>query len=128
MPKRRSKPGPTPRRAARPVRPTPSAAQPVTPAPTGPAAPAAGQPGPQEAHDLPAVLPVMPIRGTVLFPGTVLNLTVGRPASLRMLDESLPKSNVVCLVSQRDEENEDPKPDELYRMGVPADIASITWT
>ncbi len=75
---------------------------------------------PAEATDdgLPEVLPVLPIRGSVVFPGTVMPLGVGRASSRALLDESLPQSKVIALVAQRDEEIEDPTPDDLYEVGV----------
>ena len=68
--------------------------------------------------EIPEVLPVLPIRGTVMFPGTVVPLGVGRPSSRKLLDESLPQSKIIALVTQRDEDDEDPDPENLYQIGV----------
>ncbi|MCE9590640.1 MAG: endopeptidase La [Planctomycetes bacterium] len=53
-----------------------------------------------------------------MFPGTVTPLGVGRPASRKLLDESLPKSKIIALVTQRDENEEDPGPDSVYTVGT----------
>ncbi len=74
---------------------------------------------------IPKVLPLLPIRGTVVFPGTVMPLSVGRPASLKMLDEALPASKVIALFTQRDEDVEDPQPDQLYQVGVAAMVLKL---
>jgi ATP-dependent Lon protease len=74
---------------------------------------------------LPAVLPVLPIRGTVAFPGTIIPLAIGRPTSRRMLDESLPQSKIIALFTQRDEVQEEPGPDDLYPVGVAANVLKL---
>jgi ATP-dependent Lon protease len=77
-----------------------------------------GNVGGGDAVQVPTILPVLPIRGTVVFPGTVMPLGVGRPASRRMLDESLSKSKHIALITQRDEEDEEPSADGLYDIGT----------
>lgn len=67
---------------------------------------------------IPDALPVLPIRGTVMFPNTIMPMGVGRISSRRLLDESLPKSKIIGLITQRDEEEEDPSPAGLYRVGT----------
>jgi len=56
--------------------------------------------------DIPDTLAILPIRGFVIFPGTVAPLNVRRPISIRLLDETLPQSKVIGLISQRDENKE----------------------
>ncbi len=79
----------------------------------------------QAITKLPATLPILPLRGTVMFPGTVMPLGVGRPSSRQMLDESLPQSKIIGLVAQRDEDVEDPGPDDLYRIGTAAMVLKL---
>lgn len=67
---------------------------------------------------IPDVLPVLPIRNLVVFPGTVTPLTIGRPSSRKMLEESLPHTKVVALFAQRHPEQDNPGPDDLYPVGV----------
>ncbi len=73
---------------------------------------------PEWRQDLPEVIPVMPLRGVVLFPGTVAPLTVERKASQQLLEELLPNGRLLGLVTQKDAEEEMPKPDGVYRKGV----------
>ncbi len=74
---------------------------------------------------IPEVLPVLPVRGSVMFPGTIVPLGVGRPASRKMLDESLPKSKIIALFSQKDEEVEDPSVDDLHTVGTAAMVLKL---
>jgi ATP-dependent Lon protease len=83
-----------------------------------PPAPAGVAP-PSEAQGIvvPDNLPILPIRGTVVFPGTIVPLVVGRPASRKLLDECLPNSKVIALFTQRDETQDEPTPSELFDIG-----------
>ncbi len=81
-------------------------------------APAASGSGQTRRSRIPDVLPVLPIRGTVMFPGTVTPLNVGRPSSRKLLDEWLPQSKIIAIVTQRDEDDDEPGPDDLYTMGT----------
>ena len=60
------------------------------------------------------------MRGFVVFPGTVIPLNVQRPASLKLLDDTLPRTKVIGLLTQRDEAKEDPEPQDLYGVGTAA--------
>lgn len=73
---------------------------------------------PEWRNDLPDALPIMPLRGVVLFPGTVAPLTVERPASKQLLEELLPHGRLLGLVTQKDAEQDEPGPDDLYSVGV----------
>ncbi len=74
---------------------------------------------------IPELLPVLPVRGSVMFPGTIVPLGVGRPASRKMLDESLPKSKIIALFSQKDEEVENPTADDLHTVGTAAMVLKL---
>lgn len=74
---------------------------------------------------IPEVMPVLPVRGSVMFPGTIVPLGVGRPASRKMLDESLPKSKIIALFSQKDEEIENPTADDLHTVGTAAMVLKL---
>jgi ATP-dependent Lon protease len=71
-----------------------------------------------EKPDVPSVLPILPVRSLVVFPGTIIPLTIRRRSSLQLLDESLPQSKMIGLAAQRDPENDNPEADGLYRVGV----------
>ncbi len=73
---------------------------------------------PEWRSDLPKTLPVMPLRGVVLFPGTVAPLTVERPHSQQLLDELLPTGKLLGLVTQKDADVDKPGPDDIYQIGV----------
>jgi ATP-dependent Lon protease len=78
----------------------------------------------QDQPPIPEVLPILPLRGLVVFPGTVVPLTVRRPASLKLLEESLPQSKIVGLIAQQNNA-EVPGPDDLYKMGVAANVLKL---
>src|SRR5947209_11869311 len=67
---------------------------------------------------IPEELSILPVRGFVVFPGTIVPLNVRRPASIALLDETLPRTKVIGLLTQRDEAKEDPGPQDLYHVGT----------
>src|SRR5438477_9742580 len=78
-----------------------------------------------ETPRIPDVLAIRPLRGFVIFPGTVAPLNVRRPASIKLLDETLPQSKVIGLVAQRDESKEEPEPQDLYEIGCAAIVLKL---
>ena len=76
-------------------------------------------------ESVPATLPVLPLRAIVVFPGTVVPLTVGRTSSRKMLEESLPKSKLIGLFTQRDADQEEPGPNDFYPVGVAATVLKL---
>jgi len=89
------------------------------------AAPAAAEPEKKETPPIPDTLPILPIRNTVLFPGMVTPLQVGRPGSRQLLEETLPRSKIIGVFAQKDPATDDPKPDELYQVGVAATVLKL---
>jgi ATP-dependent Lon protease len=77
------------------------------------------------AQQIPDVLSILPLRSFVVFPGTILPLTVGRAASIKLLDETLPQTKIIGLVTQRDETKEDPEPQDLYSIGTAAIVLKL---
>ena len=77
------------------------------------------------APQVPDVLSVLPLRSFVVFPGTILPLTVGRAASIKLLDETLPQTKIIGLLTQRDETKEDPEPQDLYPIGTAAIVLKL---
>ncbi len=67
---------------------------------------------------VPEVAAVMPTRDTVIFPGTIMPLAVGREKSRSLLNDLLPDQKVLVLVAQRDAKVENPTPDDLYTVGT----------
>src|SRR5713226_1837860 len=67
-------------------------------------------------------VPMMPVRDMVIFPQMMTPFIVGREASVRALEEALAGDKKIFLATQHDASVDDPKPDEIYTVGTPADI------
>ena len=74
--------------------------------------------------EIPKILPVLPVRETVLFPHAVLPLTVGRASSINLM-ESLGEDKMMLVVAQRDAHVESPKPADMYQVGTVALVHKI---
>ena len=74
----------------------------------------------KRAPKIPEELSILPVRGFVIFPGTIVPLNVRRPASIELLDDTLPRTKVIGLVAQKDEAKEDPEPQDLFNVGTAA--------
>jgi len=81
----------------------------------------------KESVEIPDNLPVIPMRTNMLvYPGSVMPFYVGREKSLNALEESIErKSRLVYLVAQKDPATEDPETDDIYEMGVVAQIIQL---
>ena len=77
------------------------------------------------AEKLPNILPILPLRNTVLFPGVVIPITVGRDKSITLIKEAYTGSKVIGVVAQKDANEEDPKFDDLNKIGTVAHIIKI---
>ncbi|MFO7671748.1 MAG: endopeptidase La [Bacteroidales bacterium] len=75
--------------------------------------------------NIPDVLPILPLRNTVLFPGVVIPITVGRDKSLRLVQEVYRKNKILGAVAQRDSTIDDPELEDLYEIGTVAQILKI---
>ncbi len=75
--------------------------------------------------NIPDVLPILPLRNTVLFPGVVIPITVGRDKSLRLVQEVYKKSKILGAIAQKDGTIDDPELDDLYSVGTVAQILKI---
>ena len=74
---------------------------------------------------IPEELSMLPVRGFVVFPGTVVPLNIQRAASLKLLDDTLPRTKVIGLLAQRDETKEEPSPQDLYSIGTVALVLKL---
>src|SRR4051812_40407404 len=74
---------------------------------------------------VPRLLPILPIRNIVVFPGTVMPLNIGRQKSKNLLDEVMPGQKLLGVVSQKNAEAEDPKLEDLYPVGVVCTILKL---
>jgi len=75
--------------------------------------------------NIPDVLPILPLRNTVLFPGVVIPITVGREKSLRLVQEVYKKNKILGAIAQREGTIEDPELEDLYSIGTVAQILKI---
>jgi ATP-dependent Lon protease len=75
--------------------------------------------------DVPTNLPLLALRNTVLFPGVVLPITVGRDASLKLVKDAFSGDRLIGVVAQRDSEIENPQPSDLYDVGTVAAILKL---
>ena len=74
---------------------------------------------------LPDALPILTLRNTVLYPGVVLPITVGRDTSLQLVKDAYAGDRMVGVVAQKRAEVESPGPDDLYRVGSAATILKL---
>ena len=74
---------------------------------------------------VPEVLPILPLRNMVLFPGVVIPITVGRDKSISLIRESYRKDKVIGVVSQKDATIEDPEESDLFKTGTVAHLLKI---
>jgi ATP-dependent Lon protease len=74
---------------------------------------------------IPTLLPILPIRNIVVFPGTVMPLNVGRPKSKNLLDEVMPGDKLIGVITQRNPDTEDPQHADLHDVGVAATILKL---
>lgn len=74
---------------------------------------------------IPETLPILPLRNTVLFPGVVLPITVGRDKSIKAVNEAYKTDKLIGVVAQRDANIEDPEPKDLCAIGTIAKIIKL---
>ena len=73
-------------------------------------------------------LPVLPLRGVVVYPMMWLPLPVGQARSLRLVEDNLPENRIIALVSSVDEEIDEPGPEEINRVGTAAQVHRVLKT
>jgi ATP-dependent Lon protease len=78
-----------------------------------------------QAQELPATLPVLPLRETVPFPETLIPLAVGQERSVRLVNDVLAGNRMLTMVASRKPELETPGPEDLHRVGVVGVIARM---
>ena len=69
---------------------------------------------------VPNELPILPLRGTVLYPDLILPIMVGRKKSVKLIDDAMDTDRIIGVVTQKRSEIEDPKENDLYSVGVAA--------
>ncbi|HEY1921750.1 MAG TPA: endopeptidase La [Tepidisphaeraceae bacterium] len=74
---------------------------------------------------IPSLIPILPIRNIVVFPGTVMPLNVGRQKSKNLLDEVMPAEKLIGVVTQKSADVEDPGYPELFTVGTACMILKL---
>src|SRR5713101_8002031 len=82
-------------------------------------------PGLINKEDIPQVLPILPLRNSVFFPGGVLPLAVGRQKTIALIKDAVRDDQVIGVVTQRKAEEEDPGAADLHSMGTVARIVKL---
>ena len=87
-------------------------------------APGAGDTG--GPVEVPEQLPILPLRNSVLFPGSIIPIDVGRRKSVRLVEEAISKERpVIGILTQRDARTEDPTEADMYSVGCAARILKV---
>ena len=74
-----------------------------------------------EDEQIPNIVPVLPLRGLVVFPQTAVPLTIGQTRSIRLIDDVMASDvRLIALVTSRDPDLETPEPEDLYKVGTVA--------
>ena len=74
----------------------------------------------EEKIHIPQELPILPLRGTVLYPELILPIMVGRKKSVKLIDDAMEKDRIIGVVTQKRSEIENPEEKELHRFGAAA--------
>src|SRR5215207_2876944 len=81
---------------------------------------------PEGPVEIPEYISVLPLRNSVLFPGSIIPIDVGRKKSVKLVEEAISKERpVIGIVTQRDAKTEDPGPSDLYTVGCAARILKV---
>jgi ATP-dependent Lon protease len=78
--------------------------------------------GELDRGEIPSALPILPLRGVVVYPQTAVPLTIGQPRSIRLVDDVVAGDRLIGLVTSLDSELETPGPEDLYLIGTVATI------
>ena len=78
-----------------------------------------------ESHEVPDELPILPLRNTVLFPGVILPITVGREKSVQLIKDVYRGDKILGTVAQKDPDVEEPETSDLFQIGTVGQILKI---
>jgi ATP-dependent Lon protease len=81
--------------------------------------------GIDDDYELPENLSILPVRNTVLFPGMVIPVTVGRQKSIRLVKKAYKGNRIIGVVAQLNQQKDEPVSDDLYRVGTVAYIIKM---
>ncbi len=74
---------------------------------------------------IPDTVPILPLRNTVLFPGVIIPINIGRKKSLQLIQEANKRGDLIGCIAQKDTDIEEPNFDDLYKVGTVASIVKI---
>jgi len=80
---------------------------------------------PSKDENFEDILPVMPLKNTILFPGVIIPITVGRNKSMKAVSKAYEKNKFIAVLTQRDSRTEDPTFKDLYETGTIARIVKL---
>ncbi len=75
--------------------------------------------------EIPENLPILPLRNTVLFPGVIIPITVGREKSMKLVRDIYQKGKIIGTVAQKDPNLDDPTPGDMFNVGTMAQLLRI---
>src|SRR2546421_575364 len=76
--------------------------------------------------EIPEIISILPLRNSVLFPGSIIPIDVGRRKSVRLVEEAIAKERpVIGILTQRDARTEDPGEGDMYTIGCAARILKV---
>lgn len=75
--------------------------------------------------DIPDTLPILPLRNTVLFPGVIFPINIGRDKSLKLIRHAYKQSSLFGVIAQKDTSTENPQQADLYSIGTVASVLKI---
>jgi ATP-dependent Lon protease len=84
-----------------------------------------GDDGDLEDVEVPETIPILSLRNTVLFPGVVLPISIGRPKSIQLIKDAYRNDKIVGTVAQTDPETENPNYNELHAIGTIGQIVKL---
>ena len=70
-------------------------------------------------------IPILPLRNMVLFPGVAMPVLVGRPKSMRLVNDAVKRKKLIGVICQKEINTEDPQKEDLYSVGVIADVIRV---
>lgn len=77
------------------------------------------------AFEVPDILPILPLRNTVLFPGVIIPISIGREKSLKLIKEVQKSKGVFGAISQKDIKEDNPQREDLYDIGTVAKVIKV---
>jgi ATP-dependent Lon protease len=79
----------------------------------------------QKVFDIPEIIPILPLKNTVLFPGVLIPITVGRQKSMKLIREVYKTNRIIGTLAQKDSKIEEPAFSDLYSIGTVAQVLKI---